>query len=523
MDKSERSALPPLKRIANQQSNNKGNNKVHMPENPKTPNKRAPRRYRRRIKKQQKIIEQNTDDNEEEDFNEFDSLEALTVSRKATYKSILFSQTNKNGESVTFTTFIEFDLHGSDIYIFDAFDWIIHIRDSLLSAHEQEVDFFHFIPGRGCPHKKFNPKTKRFEIVQKEPTLRPLLLITLKRMGFDCYQQDGNEGYFICPIKSYQCNVDNEQVIKNQKSLYCLFGCDENVFDDDQENMIKTSFNEIMKQFPTMPKFCAELISLWKKKSTESVKCASKFEKYYKSKYIDLKKDNDKLKLLEKENIELIINDQKNEYEEKLTNTLCNHYHFDPFIIKRIVHETNELDKVVEILNQMNEMNPDYLTQFVILSQKYNFIPIITLLEISEERKHNLIQVKRHLSNPSVMQFSKAVKVLDVSTKITSDRIKKYQPKDFNKPKFIHSIQINVEHAGKEKAMNSISRTIDKLGTGEIGEMILVFSNIKKENICSSDEILPLIYKKVNDRYFIHIDKEKENEIYHCYIKSQNN
>ena len=459
------------------------------------------------------------------DFKEFDSLSPLSLNNKPTFIKILRQNIiERDGQQwVTIESYIQFDLHGGDIYIIDPFDYIIHIRDAVLQAVDKGVDYFHFIPGRGSPHWHYNKKTQQFEWIQKEPTLRPLVLITLKRMGFDIYQKDSNEGYFISPI-SAKNETTEEKLVKNQKSLYKLFGFNENVFEDENQEEIRNSFYIIQEKFPQMPKFCVELISLWKKNSTESLECAAKFEDYFRSQYIDFKSENIKLKLLEKENIESIIQQQKNKEEEELTKNLNYFYPIGHPVIKRLVHEHTKIDHVIDILNRIDaSMKPEYYSQFEKHSIKYNFMPIISLFELSDGLQYNTRRIERCLSNPSVFQFKKAVGVINFDTKIKSDRIKKYQTEGFNKPKFLPSIVINLEHAGIEKAMKSIGRTIDAIGTGDIGEMILVFAKDNINGACKSDDVLPLIHERVStNHYFLHVEKDRQNEeVFHFFIQPQ--
>lgn len=64
-------------------------------------------------------------------------------------------QKGNKHDVISFTTYIEIDMHGGDSLIGeDIFNWVPIIRDTLFDALQYKIDYVCFIPGKGI-HSDF--------------------------------------------------------------------------------------------------------------------------------------------------------------------------------------------------------------------------------------------------------------------------------------------------------------------------------------------------------------------------------
>lgn len=496
----------------------------------------APRKYKKSKSTQTEKSE--LIDNEHQSTQNFDDiLEKLKItsdnSKSARFqinlqkqKHMKSNENNQNEESISFVSFIEFDMHGGDYHISDPFDWIYVIKEIIKDASDHNVDMIKFIPGQGKhTHLSLNKKTK-------DPILRALTLITTKMLNYNSYIDKNNKGIVICPLLT--SNTDSSVETERRELIFNVFlgtssfdlsKNDVDINDEKYEekiNIIQT-FDEVKKAFPQLLDCCTEIVSIWKKETKEAIDFLQKFFKYF--------NESDTITKGRKQLKRAKMKDEKKKENEmfnivKLVNKFQQKYGFDRNIIKRIVEEHKTEEKCEKVLDKIYH---DMLLPYIFFKKNFsNFvlenetIPISSLLDTFKECEFEQSLIQRKMSSQSYKDIGNALRIMKVKTNIDSKR-------SFNEffnnnqqiglPKFVPTIEINLENAGIKKALSSIGRVMDGLSIGDFCEMILIFSNEKKINICTIENVRPFIEQKAEiDGYQI-FEKENKNKFeYHFYI-----
>lgn len=453
-------------------------------------------------------------------------------------------------ESVSFKTYIEFDMHGGDYHISDGFDWIQIIRETLNDALIQQVDIVKFIPGQG---KHTNIERSPRKIIPKsdkprEPILRALTLVTTKMIGFNSYLDEFNRGVVICPISTYhdiaEFDGESDTEKENRNLLFKVFtsiNCfdleneeilDSNEADYEEKIRIIQRYKAIQKAAPKMIKSCIEIIAIWKKDENEAVEFAQTFMKHFiASDPSEAKDDRDLKKQLRRAKRK---DDKKRDdemiYEMRLVNKFEKKYGFDRDLIERIVEEQHTEEKCEKILDQIYH---DMLLPYVFFNKyfadfvsKYETIPMSSLLETFKECDYIPEVVQRRMISHSSLGVRKALRVMKVNSKVDSKRVFNdfFNKQKLDIPKFVPSIEINLENAGIEKATRSVSRVMNGLSTGKFCEMVLVFSQLNIKNVCKIDDIRPFIQQKAESDGYKLFENERGNKSeFHFYIINDDN
>lgn len=394
-------------------------------------------------------------------------------------------------ETISFTTYIEIDMHGLDPQINRSLDWVPIIRDALLSSVRHKVDIVSFIPGKGI-HSK----------VKYRPVLRPLVLLTSKRLKFNSYIDPNNAGVVICKISSDKETLKDED--QDNTELFRSFGVGKSLIntrdyddvvapDDDDDDISNGAFKAIRKLFPKMPKTCIEIICQ-DREEKEAVRFAKLFEKYFHS--------GDTKELL-------ALNDKKKEElakQMKKVESFEDEYGLDREIIEKVVKDKVKKNKIIKVLDRISDEIPDdfyeYLGDFV---SDYDYVPIDMLLNTCKEGNYMPDKIVTLLAANSMAGAVKALNVLKVSNKIKTARAD-------GSPKFIPSIEINLSNSGVQKAQRSIRRIFNGLEEGKYSEMVLQFSvgkSPKNKQNCSFKDIEPFVIQLSNDQG-IHLKQRKE-------------
>lgn len=443
-----------------------------------------------------------------------------------------------NTESVRFTPFIEFDMHGGDYHISDPFDWIQIIREILIEAENHQIDMIKFIPGQG---KHTNLSAKQIE-KPKDPILRPLTLVTTKMLNYNSYIDITNRGVVICPIPKIGETTSNTEINKKiederRELIFNVFlGSDsfdiqnEDLIDkkdemyDEKIKVIKT-FKEVKKEVPNLLDSCIEIISVWKKEAKDAIEFAQTFMDKFNGLNTKRKKQlkrakmkDDKKRDDEKINIMRLVN----KYQQK--------YGFDQIVIQRIVEEQRTEEKCEKVFDKIyHDMLLPYIffrNNFSSIVSENETIPVTSLLATFKECEYMPHMIRTKMCSQSYKDIGDALRLMKVNTNINSKRSfnEFFNQHKIDIPKYVPSIEVNLENAGTEKALISIGRVMDGLSIGEFCEMILIFSQKENTNRCSIDSVRPFIEQKaINDGYELYEKENRNIYEYHFYIINNRN
>lgn len=515
--------------------------------------------------KNSRIITHKTKQSDDNDDDEKPSKKCILKSntktrQKQPIKDTKQSKSNKKltttkkkiPETVTFTTFIELDMHGDDPRIKKVLDWVPIIRDALFDALERKVDFVRFITGQG-KHSR-----------NKVAVLRPLVLLTSKRLGFDSQLDIENAGVVVCDITLYKDEYPEEEeeetiddeINKSNSELFRTFGVGDgnskinlddyrdllknqkkrgitkkkknsdvnnntdsdsdfdfddfdSESDDDDENDIvdknglvykKNVFKAIKKRYQYMPKVCIEIICTNRSKN-EAIKFTRLFEMAIKKNDFEGNAKNSRRKM----NIESSIVIQKRNKqainEMKLVRFFSKEYCLDTGIIQRVVQETKNKKKATIIFNRIiKEVPNDFYVFLDELFTEYAVIPTKSILDTCQDENYEIENIAQRLISKSMAAMQNALGVLKVDNKIETKR------KD-GSPKFIPSIEIDLSNVGVQKAQITIERIMNALSNGNYSEMVLKFS--KSSKTCKIEDVIDFVKHKARDEC-VHIRQKSE-------------
>lgn len=392
-------------------------------------------------------------------------------------------------ETVKFSTNIELDMHGGDPHIKEPLDWAPIIRDVLLSAFEEKVDKVIFITGRG-KHSD-----------ERGPVLRPIVLLTSKRIGFECCISKKNPGKVEVEISSYkepkpsqeenQNENENEEEEEDNTELYTTF----NVYNDDikakdfdekyRVNKVKKSkrenYSTIRKMYPDMPSMCISIIcEIGERRKIDAVKFAESFE--------------DKIQSEKPKNIDSLKSDEGQELikELKRVNKFLKLYGFDREVIEKVIFEKKKPNKIREVFDRIvDEVPLDFYNELTDIVVAYQHLTIDAILDAIIANKYDFKNVVDFLNSKSAVSARNALGVMRVNNVIKSKREKG------NRPKYIPSIKINLKNAGKIKAERSIERILFGIDNGAFAQISLVYD--ENGNHCNKEEIEPFVLKKAKE------------------------
>lgn len=401
--------------------------------------------------------------------------------------------------TVSYKTYIEFDLHGGDYHVSGSFDWIVILKEFLENVQHHHIEAVKFIPGQG---KHTNTRKISF----KEPILRPLTLVTTKMLGFDSYLDETNIGLVVCPIEK---SKNNE--LEKRELLFKIFA-DMNFFDvqneeslsmndekyDEKKAIIQT-FHKVKEKVPSLIDECIEIISIWKKNEEEAVEFAQTFMQYFEAEnLIDLKKGSQRKQLRRAVKKDEFKKEEKKIYTAKLVDNLEQKYGIDYEIIERIVTEHHSEEKCKRVIDMLLPFY-NILLIFKDLILKTETIPILTLFDIFKDCEFIPGAIQEKMQSESFKDLEKALDLMKINTKIDS---KRDYNEFFNKfhldmPKFLPSIEIDLKNTNIEKAKQYICYVMDGLRIGKFCEMILVLRDTDKNvGVCNIDDIVPFIEEK---------------------------
>lgn len=454
--------------------------------------------------------------------NKYHNISDIDLHQIETSKSL---NKQKNIESthiytVSYKTYIEFDLHGGDYHVSGSFDWVIILKEFLGNVQNHHIEAIKFIPGQG-------KHTNTRKISLKEPILRPLTLVTTKMLGFDSYLDDTNIGLVVCPIEKCKTNE-----LEKRELLFKIFA-DMQFFDvqneeslsandekyDEKKAIIQT-FHKVKEKVPNLIDECIEIISIWKKNEEEAVEFAQTFMQYFEvENLIDLKKGSQRKQLRRADKKDEFKKEEKKIYTAKLVDILEQKYGIDCEIIKRIVAEHHSEEKCERVIDMLLPYY-NFITTFIDLILKTQTIPILTLFDIFKDCEFIPGAIQEKMQSESFKNLEKALDLLKIKTKINS---KRDYNEFFNKfhldmPKFLLSIEIDLKNANIEKAKQSICYVMDGLRIGKFCEMILVFRDTDENaDVCKFDDILPFILEKASKDQIKLVERIK-TKFRFCYL-----
>lgn len=411
-------------------------------------------------------------------------------------------------DSISFTTYIEFDLHGTDPNIRNHFDFLPLIRDALFSALEQKVDMILFIPGKGNHSKQF-------------PVLRPLVLLVCTRLHFTSFVDEHNRGVVICLIDSYNKNMEylgsgdptHPKDMTNEEKNKLLR--DIGIFQDSkytEETAVQqlthwdASIQAVRQTFPEMPLTCCEIIGALRTPD-EAVRYARQFEKMLDLRHVPHGNANQYDNIREQH---AKIMRMTKSFEKKFPQ-------IDKEIIRRVIEESLEkgikekkMESLLREINSLSVENRDTFTEFAIYSENET---VSSLLSIFKKNNFDVSRVQVELLAVSRYQGNLALNVLKVNPVVTALR-------DDGRPKFLPSIEIDLTKSSDAKAKRSIERIMDGLADGNFSEMVLLFplTNAK----CHRPVILDFV-DQIASSYSLTVKTriERKNR-YHFSIQRQN-
>lgn len=169
-----------------------------------------------------------------------------------------------------YKSYIELDMHGNDPLIKNSLDWVPIIRDLIYDSYENKVYSILFITGKGLHSKN------------GIPTLRPLVYLISKRLGFHCEIPNDNEGIVICKLT--ECKV--EDIYDEELELERIFKINENDEQEEEEEeeeeyielYDEMVYQKVQSHFKNLPSICAKIICV-NKNLNEAIKYANNFEK----------------------------------------------------------------------------------------------------------------------------------------------------------------------------------------------------------------------------------------------------
>ncbi|KAK8860309.1 hypothetical protein M9Y10_011973 [Tritrichomonas musculus] len=418
-------------------------------------------------------------------------------------------------ESVSFTTFIVIDMHGSDPKIKKPLDWVTVIRDALFDALEHKVDSVNFITGKGIHSQN------------KKPFLRPLVLLTSKRLGFESKINEENAGIVNVDVSSYQEPLPGDGELEDEDAYNELFqtfrvgkltGCniDDDDDDDDDDSFWRddddddTPYQAVKKSFPSMQDVCIKIICENRDKK-EALRFARKFEEQLEKDdlYGSIRKST--IKLTKEEEEEMRKRNEQKKKENRLIKEFLDTYKLDREIIERVVHDKKKRKKSKMILDQIKKIPEDFLLYLPELFENYKLVPIESLLNTAEENDYDIDNVVNKLISQSMMAMQDALDVLKVSRKIQTER-------PDGTSKFIHSIEIDLSNSGVKKAEVTIQRIMNGMSEESFSEMVLYFS--PKPKRCTLKDLLPFLNEKAEElqNEGIRIKRKNNARKYRYYI-----
>lgn len=159
-----------------------------------------------------------------------------------------------------------------DLKTSEPLDLVPIIRDSLFKSLDKNNDVIRFIPGKKL---QSNPETAT-------TILRILVLLTSKRLGFECNISCDEENSIICKISSHSNvsaivphmpNKDEQEDLNRNDTLLKAFG----MKSGENLNIDNLSFRAVKSRFPHMPTICIAIICV-KRTPKEAVEFAQSFE-----------------------------------------------------------------------------------------------------------------------------------------------------------------------------------------------------------------------------------------------------
>ncbi|OHS96013.1 hypothetical protein TRFO_10185 [Tritrichomonas foetus] len=367
-------------------------------------------------------------------------------------------------ENISFTTYIELDMHGEDPNINKALDWVPVIRDALNSALAQHVDIVRFITGQGRHSSG-------------DPILRPLVMLTCTRLDFICEVDVDNPGRLSCRISSHG--------YANQADLRKSTRKEENI----AKNM-----QLISEKFPDIPKNCVRIIaSLASKRSNiDPVKYTESFEE--KLAYAETVAINEERRAKAAKRVRVIYSLQK-EFPQ-----------IPKEVIEKVVREKKSKSKATTLLNLiMKEVPIEHIPNFADLAYRIQFTPTENIIDELKLNNFDFEETSHKLLTVSMAGVQGALQVMQVDLVLNSTRAD-------GSPKFIPSIEIDLTNCGVEKAQRSIARIIGGLSEKMFSEIIMLFAPFNYGR-CAIPDILPFVTElaeKSENEFMINHDSTKK-------------
>lgn len=409
---------------------------------------------------------------------------------EANLESII-SNTPQICEYIKFETIIEIDMHGLDPNITNPYEWVSRVKQTLASALSNKVDYVNFIPGRGN-HTDY----------YKKPFLRPIVMMTIRMCGFDCYPNDENDGYIICPISSYKKlpeNIEGENftLTENDEIIIELLDVDPEIFINMEANegmqMIKT-YKTVKEEFKTMPYICHIILAARDPVEQYAMKTGKKFMQFFESPVTESTQMQE-------------MEEQRVAHEMKVVDNFVDNYYYDRSFIEHVARDKSYNEKrITKILDRVDEIPDRYFQEFMEFAEDHPTLSVQSLLDLSIESKYDKSTAEQMLLSTSMKEYDEVSNILNVYKTVKTLRNKTFAHKrlygDLNMPKIFPTIEVNLCHAGLKKAVRSVDRIINLLASQDFGEIALFFADETENNDfhpCSSDEISEFITQKAQN------------------------
>lgn len=409
---------------------------------------------------------------------------------------------NERNEYINYQTIIEIDMRGDDPNIVNPFEWIAHIRQTLLSALQNKVDYVCLIPERGFKYQQITADQIRY--VKKKPFLRPLVLMTIKMCGFDCIFNNESGYYIICPISSYHQIAKEEygplfDLTMNDETIIKFFNVDPDVFrhmnnEKNRDKPVVKTFKHVRKNFINMPYICHMILASHYQHEELANTMAKKFLKYFNLSLPDNR-----------------VNENRDRaFEMSIVETLMNNYYYDRQFIEHVARDkAYDENKIVKILQRVNEIPDHFYSYFMELAELHPKLTVQSLLNLSKECAYDEEMMEYMITDSGITDFERVSNILNNYKALDSLRLKtKHFIELYGKmdmPKIVPTIKIDLSHAGYRKATRSLDRILNLLNSQTFGEIWLVFADENDETIedikkvCNLEEIRKFVIQKAED------------------------
>lgn len=201
----------------------------------------------------------------------------------------------------------------------------------------------------------------------------PLVIITVKTLGFNCFFEEDNYGYIVCDISSYvDPRTTQNNIGANGIRLIAVLKKHLVIENECEEDVIRN----FRTQFPKIPHSSAKIICSMNDSFEEAINYVKHFEENLH--YHDPENPRNKI---EKEMKKMYTN------EMKTVKTCQLEYDLNQEIIERAVHEKQcNMEHIHIVLDKIVKEVPEKsFSDLVTLIKKHDQIPIETLLDALRE------------------------------------------------------------------------------------------------------------------------------------------